>query len=101
MLAVGGYAALRTSLPQTDSRITVSGVHAEVTIARDADGVPTIIAKDDDDLAFGLGYAHAQDRLFQMELQRRYGAEGYGASIYITDPDGNTVELKGPPEPAS
>jgi glyoxylase I family protein len=33
------------------------------------------------------------------EVRRRYGAEGYGASIYITDPDGNTVELKGPPEP--
>lgn len=35
------------------------------------------------------------------EVRRRYGAEGYGSSIYITDPDGNTVELKGPPEPAS
>jgi catechol 2,3-dioxygenase-like lactoylglutathione lyase family enzyme len=34
------------------------------------------------------------------DVQRRYGAEGYGPSIYITDPDGNTVELKGPPEPA-
>jgi catechol 2,3-dioxygenase-like lactoylglutathione lyase family enzyme len=33
------------------------------------------------------------------EVRRRYGAEGYGSSIYITDPDGNTVELKGPPEP--
>jgi len=33
-------------------------------------------------------------------VQRRYGAEGYGSSIYITDPDGNTVELKGPPEAA-
>jgi catechol 2,3-dioxygenase-like lactoylglutathione lyase family enzyme len=33
------------------------------------------------------------------EVRRRYGAEGYGPSIYITDPDGNTVELKGPPEP--
>jgi glyoxylase I family protein len=32
------------------------------------------------------------------EVRRRYGAEGYGSSIYITDPDGNTVELKGPPE---
>jgi hypothetical protein len=31
-------------------------------------------------------------------VQRRYGAEGYGSSIYVTDPDGNTVELKGPPE---
>lgn len=34
------------------------------------------------------------------EVRRRYGAEGYGPSIYITDPDGNTVELKGPPEAA-
>jgi len=32
------------------------------------------------------------------EVGRRYGANGYGPSIYITDPDGNTVELKGPPE---
>ena len=52
----------------------MAGLHGEVTIARDADGVPTITAADDDDLAFGLGFAHAQDRLFQMELQRRYGA---------------------------
>ena len=35
------------------------------------------------------------------EVRRRYGAEGYGSSIYITDPDGNTVELKGPPEGAA
>lgn len=33
------------------------------------------------------------------EAERRYGAEGYGPSIYICDPDGNTVELKGPAEP--
>ncbi len=32
------------------------------------------------------------------EPSRRYGAKGYGPSIYIKDPDGNTVELKGPPE---
>jgi catechol 2,3-dioxygenase-like lactoylglutathione lyase family enzyme len=32
------------------------------------------------------------------EVARRYGAEGQGPSIYIEDPDGNTVELKGPPE---
>jgi glyoxylase I family protein len=29
------------------------------------------------------------------EVRERYGAEGYGPSLYITDPDGNTVELKG------
>ena len=32
------------------------------------------------------------------EVRRRYGAEGYGSSLYLIDPDGNTVELKGPPE---
>ena len=31
------------------------------------------------------------------KLEMRYGAEGYGPSIYIQDPEGNTVELKGPP----
>lgn len=32
------------------------------------------------------------------DMETRYGAEGEGPSIYITDPDGNTVELKGPPD---
>ena len=32
------------------------------------------------------------------DVSRRYGADGYGPSMYIEDPDGNTVELKGPPE---
>lgn len=33
-------------------------------------------------------------------VERRYGADGFGPSIYLTDPEGNTVELKGPPEAA-
>jgi penicillin amidase len=74
LTAAGGYFMLRSSLPQTDGRASVAGLHAEITIVRDADGVPTITAGNDDDLAFGLGFAHAQDRLFQMEVQRRYGA---------------------------
>ena len=74
VLAGGGYLYLRTSLPQTGGRIAVAGPMAAIRIARDADGVPTITAKDDDDAAFGLGFAHAQDRLFQMELMRRYAA---------------------------
>ena len=32
------------------------------------------------------------------EIARRYGADGHGPSLYLTDPDGNTVELKGPPD---
>ena len=32
------------------------------------------------------------------EVARRFGAEGFGPSLYVRDPDGNVVELKGPPE---
>ena len=43
--------------------------------------------------------AHLQAHGITMgEVARRYGAEGQGPSIYIGDPDGNTIELKGPPE---
>ncbi|NKB45708.1 MAG: VOC family protein [Alphaproteobacteria bacterium] len=39
--------------------------------------------------------------LAYSETARRYGADGYGPSVYISDPDGNTVELKGPPDGAN
>jgi penicillin amidase len=75
ILVVGGlYLYLRSALPQMAGRIVLSGPRAEIRIERDADGVPLITAQDDEDVAFGLGFAHAQDRLFQMELQRRAGA---------------------------
>ncbi len=74
VVAGGGYLYLLSSLPQLDGRIVVPGLAGEVRIARDRDGVPLIAAEADEDAAFGLGFAHAQDRLFQMEMQRRYGA---------------------------
>jgi penicillin amidase len=45
-----------------------------ISIARDAHGIPTIRATSETDAAFGLGYVHAQDRLWQMESMRRLGA---------------------------
>jgi penicillin amidase len=74
VLGGAGYLYLRSSLPQIDGRVAVRGLHGSVAIARDTDGVPLITAGDDEDAAFGLGFAHAQDRLFQMEMTRRYGA---------------------------
>jgi len=76
LVALGGgfYLYLRSGRPQADGRIVLTGPKAEIRVERDADGVPRIIAQDDEDLAFGLGFVHAQERLFQMELQRRYGA---------------------------
>ena len=41
--------------------------------------------------------AHLQDHGFEGEIVSRYGAEGDGPSIYLTDPEGNNLELKGPP----
>jgi len=73
-LLAGGWFYLRSSLPQTDGTVVVTGLSAPVAITRDAHGIPTIVAKSDTDAAFALGYVHAQDRLFQMDLMRRYGA---------------------------
>src|SRR5271165_6590722 len=74
LVAAGGlYFYLRSSLPQTSGRIAVTGPKATIHIARDADGVPTITAQSDEEAAFGLGFVHAQDRLFQMELMRILG----------------------------
>src|SRR5882724_3253734 len=72
---VGGVTLyLLSSLPQEDGQISVSGARGDIGIARDDNGVPLITAANDEDAAFGLGFVHAQDRLFQMEWQRRYGA---------------------------
>jgi len=59
------------SLPILDGSVTVTGPTAPVEILRDAFGIPHIYAASANDAYFGLGYAHAQDRMFQMEQQRR------------------------------
>ncbi len=65
---------LQTSLPVLDGSVSVDGITADVEIDRDGDGVPTIRARTPADAYFGLGYVHAQDRLWQMELTRRIGS---------------------------
>lgn len=68
-----GFGWLRSSLPVVSGEIRLSGISDTVVIARDEHGVPHIDAANDDDLAFATGYAHAQDRLWQMEMNRRIG----------------------------
>ncbi len=58
-------------LPQTQGSLTVSGTQKKVTIIRDKWGVPHIFAETREDLFFAAGYVQAQDRLFQMDFQRR------------------------------
>jgi penicillin amidase len=62
---------MRRSLPLLDGTVVVEGLVADVTIERDALGVPTITAASREDAARALGFLHAQDRFFQMDLQRR------------------------------
>lgn len=70
LTAVVAYASLRASLAQLEGE-QQAGVVAAVSIERDALGIPTITAANRADLAFATGFAHAQDRFFQMDLSRR------------------------------
>ena len=70
-LAAAGWLYLRQSLPVLDGEVRARGVSAKVEIVRDAEGVPHIFAANERDGWFAMGYAHAQDRLWQMEFQRR------------------------------
>ena len=84
LLAFGlAWWALRQSLPPLDGEFGAAGLTAAATIERDARGTPVINASTRPDLAYALGFAHAQDRYFQMDLSRRYAsgelAELFGA----------------------
>lgn len=57
-------------VPQHE-KLYVSGLNSSVTIYRDEWGVPHVYALTEEDMSFALGYVHAQDRLFQMDLVRR------------------------------
>jgi len=64
----------RASLPKIDGAIKLPGLTASVDIVRDAEGIPHIYAKSSADAYFALGFVHAQDRLWQMEMNRRIAA---------------------------
>ncbi len=76
MLAcVVGYAYLmaHAALPQLDGQLQVAGVSMPVKVTRDSHGVPTIDAASLEDLFFAQGFVTAQDRLWQMDVMRRFG----------------------------
>ncbi|MEO7007897.1 MAG: penicillin acylase family protein [Caldimonas sp.] len=93
LLVVLGAAVLwiyaQRTLAQTDGTLAVAGLATEVRIERDAHGIPTIHAATAEAALFGLGFVHAQDRLWQLETHRRIGsgrlAEAFGAPALATD----------------
>ncbi len=75
LLAVtAAWLAVRGSLPRIDGEAKLAGLGSVVTIERDTAGVPVIRGQSRIDVARATGYAHGQDRLFQMDLLRRVGA---------------------------
>lgn len=65
---------MMSSLPRIEGRIPIKGLELPVTVARDHAGVPRIAARSVRDAYFSIGWVHAQDRFWQMEMQRRVGA---------------------------
>ena len=76
LIAAGiGWRSLKASVPRVEGNEKVPGLHANVDIVRDRFGVPSISGASDLDATFALGFVHAQDRFYQMEVQRHF-AEG-------------------------
>ena len=74
VLALTYHMIFRRPLPRTSGTLEVAGARAPIEIRRDRWGVPHIRAADRRDGALAVGFAHAQDRLWQMELHRRIAA---------------------------
>ena len=68
------YFLAHSALPQLDGGVQVRGLLTQVTVTRDAHGVPTIETSSLQDLFFAQGYVTAQDRLWQMDIMRRFAA---------------------------
>lgn len=102
-LVVAGVALIyylaAQSLPDYDQTLEVEGISAPVEIVRDQAAVPHIFGQSDADVFFGLGYAHAQDRLWQMTVMRRTAqgklSEVFGPRTLQTDKLMRRLDLYG------
>ena len=65
------YAFTHRPLPKAKGKLHLQGLHEPVEVLTDSYGVPHIYAHNEDDLYFAQGYMHAQERLWQMEVNRR------------------------------
>jgi len=87
--ALAGWLVFRASLPALDGAVAASGAPSQVRVERDAAGIVTVQGATLRDAAFGLGYAHGQDRFFQMDLSRRLAAGElaalFGAAAFAQD----------------
>src|SRR3990167_4916391 len=104
LLLGGGPAAwlvwrARRALPAYDGQLAVAGLRQPVRVLRDERAVPHLYAANLDDLVFAQGYAHAQERLWQMDILRRTVrgelAEIFGEQLLNVDKDSRRLGLGG------
>jgi penicillin amidase len=76
-------------IPVATGQLSVAGLAGEVSIERDDSGIPTLRGQSSEAVLFGLGFVHAQDRLWQLETHRRIGsgrlAEAFGPGALDND----------------
>src|SRR5690606_2090900 len=98
LLVLSIAVALGAAFADPAAAIEAPGLKANGSISYDADGVPTITAASDEDAAWLMGYAHARDRFFQMDLLRRSAsgtlAELVGAPALSQDVEIRTLGLR-------
>jgi len=89
LIVIIGYIYLQNTKPDYVGELTLAGLKEPVEVLYDDYGVPHIYAQNEEDAYYALGYVHAQDRLFQMEMMRRAAggrlAEVLGPDLLKTD----------------
>lgn len=100
-LALGGFVtwSVFRAFPDTEGTLDVVGLEHEVTVQRDAQGIPTVTAETSHDLFFAQGLVHAQDRFWEMDFRRHMTSgrlsELFGASQLDTDKFLRTLDWHG------
>ena len=93
------YYFVSRSLPDYNENFSLKNLHQPVEIIRSNNGVPHIFGVQDDDVFFALGFAHAQDRLWQMTIARRTAqgrlSEIFGSSTFKIDELMRRLDLYG------
>jgi len=82
--ATGVWTVAREAAPPSHQELSVPGLRGEVRVIFDRLGIPHVYASSDEDALFAMGYLHARDRLWQMDIQRRL-AEGKLSEILGQD----------------
>ncbi len=89
LVGAGLYGYLRSLTPKPSGQIALQGLNQEVEVFFDKFGIPHIYGQNEEDVYFALGYVHARERLFQMEMMRRVPAgrlsEILGKDLLETD----------------